>query len=354
MSTSLRAESTTREEQAATWAVRLADGELSPAHQAELRAWLDIDPANASALDEIVGVWRAVEEHGAAPQMMAMREAALASARRSLRGNRMPPTRRTVWGLLAATLVLAVGGTGLWAWNLPDTYRTSVGERRTIMLEDGSKLSLDGATEVEVLYRGDRRRLKLDSGRAKFEVAKDSLRPFSVSAGDKMVVATGTAFSVERVGDQVRVVLYEGSVALLRKQPYGKARAMIVGAQSASAEAALTPGREAVMTLAATGQAADTAMVTTVDPVRSLAWERGRLVFEDEPLRIALERMNRYAQTPLALADVGLGDTRISGVFVAGDTQSMVQGLDAAFQISARRDGDTLVLFRRGADAPPD
>src|SRR3546814_14684556 len=44
---------------------------------------------------------------------------------------------------------------------------------------------------------------------------KDPLRPFSVAAAGKIVVATGTEFSVELLGRETRVILYEGHVAVL-------------------------------------------------------------------------------------------------------------------------------------------
>jgi hypothetical protein len=66
-----------------------------------------------------------------------------------------------------------------------------------------------------VRMSGKQRELTLVRGRAKFDVAKDPLRPFTVVAGDKIVVATGTSFSVEMVGKDVRVLLYHGRVSVL-------------------------------------------------------------------------------------------------------------------------------------------
>ena len=45
--------------------------------------------------------------------------------------------------------------------------------------------------------------LRLESGRAAFDVAKDAQRPFSVAVGDRVVVATGTEFSVEKVNREI-------------------------------------------------------------------------------------------------------------------------------------------------------
>jgi transmembrane sensor len=76
--------------------------------------------------------------------------------------------------------------------------------------------------------------------------------------------------------------------------------------------------------------------LVAADLGRSLAWEGGELVFNDEPLVRALERVNRYAETPVTLGDPAAGQVRVSGVFNAGDTAAFVEGVTAAFPLSAR------------------
>jgi transmembrane sensor len=341
-----------RAEQAAIWAVRLAEREALAEQQEELQAWLDADPLNSAALEEITAAWRTMEHYAGATQMMAMREAALSSARRSLRRReRRRSPSEIVWALVAATLLLMVTGAGVWAWLTPRTYETGVGERRVVALSDGSKLSLDGATVVQVRYTSENRQLWLGRGRAKFEVAHNPLRPFSVVAGDKIVVATGTAFSVELVARQVRVVLYEGHVALLEQPRQDAPHPITVRVGQQSAEQLLTPGREMVLAdHPVSQQAAQTATVTVTvtaaDPVRSLSWEAGMMVFDDEKLGVVVDRMNRYADKPLIIGDAAAANLRISGVFRAGDTEALVQGLAAAFGVQARASPEAITLFK--------
>ncbi|MGH1559312.1 FecR family protein [Caulobacter segnis] len=203
---------------AAEWCVRLSEGDLTQAEQQDLDAWFAADPVHRELLDDAVTAWRAVDEQASHPGMIALRGEALNDLRRAQRrrwGSR-PGRRAAVWSAAAAVVAaVALGGALAWRASLPDVYRTTEGERRIVELADGSRASLDADTVLKVRYDGDRRRLWLEQGRAKFAVAKDPLRPFSVAAGGKLVVATGTTFSVERVADQMRVVLYEGHVAVL-------------------------------------------------------------------------------------------------------------------------------------------
>jgi transmembrane sensor len=344
----LRSAAEDRTERAATWAARLAEGLVLPSEQAEFQAWLDADPRNGAALDGIIVAWRTVEAYAASAPVVALREAALASARRSLRRRQNPLFRpQLAWALAAACLILVVALGAAWLVYTPRAYETGVGERRVVALRDGSKLSLDAATVVKVRYTRDKRQLWLERGRARFEVARNPLRPFSVSAGDEVVVATGTAFSVELVKKQVRVVLYEGHVMLLDRAGGEARRTVTVGGRRLAADELLAPGRELILPAVETAQSAPKAsVVATLDPVRSLSWEAGQLVFEDEPLDVVVERMNRYAATPLVVADTPTGDLRISGVFRAGDTEALVQGLSAAFGVKSRKGPDGIVLSK--------
>lgn len=345
-------------EAAALWAMRLAESELTAEQQAEFDAWLDADPRHGELLEEIMGAWRSVDRYASAEPMTALRQQALASAGRSMRrGKRSFMPRELVGGLIAAGLLLAIGGGVLWARLTPQTYETGLGERRVVALKDGSKISLDADTVVKVRYSSDKRLLWLDRGRAKFDVAKDALRPFSVTAADKMVVATGTAFSVELINAQVRVVLYEGHVAVLKREPQDgtdAARATPVEVGSAPADRLLTPGRELVMPDRSPAQLApEAAMLEPADPERSLSWEGGLLVFIDEPLDIVVQRMNRYAAKPLAVGDAATGRLKISGVFRAGDTESLVQGLALGFGVQARPSSERTALYAGAARARP-
>src|SRR5690606_7958887 len=158
---------------AAPWCQTLADGPLLPDDQQGFDGWM-ADPRNSSAFDEAVRVWRAADQVAALPEVVGVRSQALESYRRASgrRWRRRLPGRRTWIGAIAATLALAL--VGVWALKpLPETYETGQGERQIAMLGDGTRLSLDADTRVEVRLRNARRDLTLVRGRAKFDVAHD-------------------------------------------------------------------------------------------------------------------------------------------------------------------------------------
>lgn len=319
--------------EAAAWRLRMAEGPLTPAEDAALAAWLAADPRHPAAFDAAVCVWDAAGDEAQAPEMVVLRGAAIESARRAAatRWRRGVAPRLAA---IAAVLVVAIFAAAS-LFGVPKVYRTGVGERELVVLSDGSRLSLDADTFVLARFSSHRRELSLLRGRARFAVAKDPLKPFAVKSGGRTVVALGTEFSVERLGGQVRVVLYEGKVSVL-----DRAAPVPVGAGRQPADAVLKPGSELVMA------DASPAKLASIDPVRSLSWEAGQLIFDDEPLASAIERVNRYSDEKLAVADSAAGRVLVSGVFTAGDTDAFVDGVAGVFPVRARsEDGQTVLSF---------
>jgi len=332
-----------RDEQAALWCLSLAEGELDSADRAAFDKWV-ADPDNARAFEEAAKVWNATDQAAELPELIHMRSAALESFRHAnhRRWTRRVQPRWYWWSSLAAALLVALLTAAL-LYTPTKAYKTGIGERQVAMLADGSKLSLDADTEVDVRLGRNRRDLTLVRGRGKFDVAKDPLRPFAVTAGDKMVVATGTSFSVELLDKKVHVLLYEGHVAVLDKQndkPVPQ-RARTVG--GGPADQALSPGRELV---ASADTVSSGATVHEADLQHSLSWEAGQLSFDDEPLASAVERMNRYSTQKLVLADPRLADTRVDGVFTAGDVNAFVEAVTALNSIRVERSDSEITLRR--------
>lgn len=326
-------------EEASEWRMREAEAPLSNEERTALDAWLDASEANRTAYARVEVAWSAVADAASEPELVAMRGQAFEAARRAggIRWARTSLSTRARIVSLAAVLLIAIFAGGAWLYWAPRSYETGLGERRVVALEDGSRVSLDAATEVRVRFSGSRRELWLEHGRAKFDVARDPLRPFSVTAQDRTVVATGTSFSVELLNEEVRVVLYEGAISVLERAPDGAPPRPVAIAGHVGA---LAPGQE-LITTNITGAIAETA---AVDPVRSLSWEAGQLSFDDEPLPTAIARMNRYASRPLRIGDPFVSGLRVSGVFRAGDTDAFIEGVSAVLPVRAEGSEEDIAL----------
>jgi transmembrane sensor len=310
-----------RLEAASAWCIRLAERTVSDRVRREFEAWLSEDAENARAFAQVARTWQSFGVPQSPPELLAMRRDALERFHSAQACARVrAPTRRMFAGFAAAAVAAVAVFVAVGLEEAPRSFETGLGERRVVALEDGSSISLDSQTRVEVRYSDERRELRLVGGRAKFSVAHDAARPFAVTAANRTVVATGTQFSVELLRANVHVILYEGGVDVLKDSDVARA--------SETARVRLQPGRELIASLED-----DTHAVREADLESSLAWEAGQIAFDDEPLTIAVERMNRYSAATLQVGDAAAGRIRISGTFAAGDTDAFVEGIASIFPV---------------------
>jgi transmembrane sensor len=338
-----------REEQAGEWCVRVAEGSLDPQSQAAFDRWRASDAANAAAFDRALEIWGGLQAIASQPEIIAQRALALDAMRRANQ-KRWSVRMTRDWArplAVAASLLLALTIGVTWLAARPQTYATAVGERRAILLADGSHLSLDADSRVSVNYHQDRRILKLLKGRAKFVVARDPQRPFAVEAAGRTAIATGTAFSVEMVNRQLGVIVYEGRVVVAPNVVRDRRDLLATKARPGPGATLLAPGQQL---LADQGQGqSGPARVSKADVTRSLVWEAGQLEFVDEPLALAVARMNRYSVEKLVIGDDKAGALEVNGVFNAGDSAAFVEAIAAAYPIRSERSGGETVLHSAGS-----
>lgn len=297
--------------EAAAWRVRLseADAESSEAFE----TWLAADSLNAAAWQRVGAAWDQFDDNPAAPELITLRHAALREAERFGR-SRWRSDGKTIKYAAAAIIALCAAAWGAIAWiERPIDYTTEMGERRIITLSDGSQVTLDSASELKVRYTEHARRLELLRGQARFEVAHDLMRPFTVQAGTRTVVATGTDFDVDLSQSQLLVTLIRGHVE-------------VTGGTHA---VDLNPGEQFVQTPAAASKRGHVAIG------RILAWENGQLIFDNEPLASVVARVSRYSSVSVSIADEKVAATRISGVFRTGDIAGFVDTVTRYLPVEA-------------------
>ena len=159
------------------------------------------------------------------------------------------------------------------------------------------------------------------------------MRP-RVTAGSETVIAVGTSFNVERLGPKVVVTLIQGHIVIKGAPspdtPLAKPRPAV----------SLNAGQEMI------ASADLSPVVSTANLQVATAWESGKLVFRDESLAEAVERVNRYTDKPITVAPDVAG-IRINGVFNAGDVGSFVSGVTGYFPVQATTDANNNIVLER-------
>lgn len=309
--------------------------------------WLKAEPAHRQAYDEVTKSWEIAAVAAADASVVQMRTGAL-----MFRPEREQRDYSRLWGALATALLVLIAFTGAWQMypgllgSAGDVaanrdrivFRTSVGQRAKATLEDGSTVVLNTNSVLEVSYTRTRRDLRLVSGQALFEVAKDAARPFVVAARDRQIVAVGTEFEVLLDGNDVRVALLEGKV---RVQPLTSGSETRDGkGRKDEAATVLHPGEQ--LLVRKTGAVA----IKPADVERLISWTTGRVRFDNTPLSEAVTEMNRYSGTPIVIADPAIADMRISGAFRTGQSRSFAEAISEAFPVEAEVKPESIRLRR--------
>ena len=312
-----------RRQEAAAWFSRLNQRRVSTDDVHAFAAWRR-SPANAEAYAKVERLWDSAGVLASDPAIERMVENAARP-----KGSRRPS--RPLGYLAAAGAGAAVIVCALVGWNLlqAPTYRTDVGERRTVTLSDGSSVTLDTASRIAVRISRDRRSIDLIEGQAMFDVVRDPSRPFTVSAGAVEVRALGTRFDVRRLNGGARVVLAEGRVA-------------VSDARTTGADWTLNPGQPVVTTRS-------TPRVESVDVATATSWTTGRLIFDQLPLAEAVAEMNRYSKVQLELESSRFGEIPVSGAFDAGDMDGFAAALADLYPVTIRRADGRLIVSERPA-----
>jgi transmembrane sensor len=300
---------------AAHWHAKLSSAELSVTQYMEFEAWHAASPDHASAFRALQTGFAVLAHHGADPAVMTLRSEALRRARDIGLSRRRPLIPRWPAYALATAACLVVVATVLLN-NAPghwQMYTAPAGERRIVTLTDGSVVTLDENTRLRVRYSNQRRSLELINGQARFQVAHDASRPFTVLADHREVTATGTVFNIDVIDKRLFVTLLEGRVLVDDRHPGRRSGAL--------GHVALAKGQAFIADAAgervtALGRAED-----------ATAWANGKLVFNNVALSDAAVRVNRYVHRKIVLSDASVGGLRISGVFNTGDSDAFVEGV---------------------------
>jgi transmembrane sensor len=293
------------DDRAAEWAVEAAYGELSAEGRLELEAWLAADRRHRGAYARARAVFLVMEDAvvGGRPATPALSLVDAAQASTSARPGPIRQGRRMLFGAALAASLGAFVFVGAYVSRHSD--QPGLAGAHVVTLEDGSVATLPPDARIDVILSADVRRVTLLNGDATFRVAKDEARPFVVRSGEIYAQATGTIYSVARVGlrgGTVKVV--EGSVLVWPGDERERAVLLRAG-ETLTLDPPAPPPRPVP------DKAASKAPSRPSAPTQ--------IALDDTPIRVAVARLNRVNGTKIVLADPAIGDIRIVGLFKADD-----------------------------------
>jgi transmembrane sensor len=255
-----------------------------------------------------------------------------------------PQRKRVRWPLAAAAAValaavgLIAGRSQIERWLAPE-YITTVGEQRSITLEDGSVVELNSQSHVRAHFQDDLRAIELLEGEAIFRVSKDPKRPFRVRTGSTDIVAVGTAFNVKASDSRTVVTVLEGRVRVNQREAAERSAAATARAVS---EFELAVGDQLIL-----ARAQPAVRIALRDTEKVTSWTERRLIFEDTPLFAAAAEFARYSPRTIHIEDAAVAERKINGVFDATDPASLAEFLSGDETLNVRSDANGWIVSAR-------
>jgi len=297
--------------QAASWLMLMQEAPLLPAQQRELERWRRASAEHERAWQR---AQRLLTRLGSLPPTLAKQTLDRPTGRRAvLRG-----------------LLLLIGAAPLswWAWRsgIGNDYQTSVGERQHARLADGTQITLNSDSAVDVLFNSAQRLLHLRRGEVYIATAADP-RPLMVQTQQGQLRALGTRFSVRQLADETLLAVYEGAVQVRPEH-----------ASVAPGENIIRAGQQVRFSRERMGLIEEARETT-------LAWRNGLLVADDMPVRLWAHELMRYTDQQLE-CDPALGELRVSGTFPIDDLPLALAMLAQTYTLQVRRTGRQVFISR--------
>ncbi|MHC8372000.1 FecR domain-containing protein [Pseudomonas sp. MDT1-85] len=294
-------------EEAADWLIRMSESELSDTERAEWECWKVSTPQRSRA-------WSRAQllqtKLGGLPPSLAM----------SALDRPSSPERRAALGKLA--MILAILPAGWGSWKLAESqqwsadYHTAIGQQRELALADGSKITLNTDTAIDVLFDANQRLIHLREGEILVQTATDissMARPFLVSTRQGRMQALGTRFTVRELQPRTHLVVLEGAVKV-----------------------ELAENRQSTPLIVNAGQRTDFSSHTfgqlSVADRYVGAWTQGMLMADKMRLADFVAELMRYRRGFVRL-DPALADLRISGAYPISDSQRTLNMLAQTYPI---------------------
>lgn len=301
-------------ETALSWLSVLHD-QPTVAEQMRFSRWLKADPAHAQAYAQAQVMWEMTEEPAAklAGEDAVALEALLKAmdAPRPAGRSRQPLMRWSAGLAIAACLVLMVSvGLGVqpqrWIDDFGADYVSAPGQVRSVMLADGSQVTLDADSAVAVHFTPGERHVELRRGAAFFQVTHTG-EPFVVEGGKGETRVLGTQFEVRLQPGGAQVTVLSGRVGV--KANADKPQQILTAGQRVSYDRTHTRDP------------------SVVDSENELAWRQGWLNYYRTPLAQVIDDLSRYYPGRIVVLNDRLAAKTVSGSFPSKDPLAVLAAL---------------------------
>lgn len=249
----------------------------------------------------------------------------------------MSPIRRSSWipwTIAAAVLILvSLGATVFQQAILYRTYATAFGETQLIPLTDGSKVTLNANSSLQVPRFGfgsDTREVFL-KGEANFSI-------IHTHDDQRFIVHTDSAFQVEVLGTEFTVFARpRGTKVVLNK---GKVKVQYQSVNEKPQQLMMKPGD-----LVSLDQKGKLHLQQVQHPENYAAWKNRRFVFENTSLTEINDMLQENYGLKVEIKSEALLHQTLTGSFQASTADELLQAISQILEINVIRQDSNVILI---------
>lgn len=303
---------------------RVLSGEADSSDLAGLESWVKKSGENRKVLEQYRTLWEKTGDVKAVDEINIEEEWAHFKVSRKSRS--LSPFTR-VAAAAAVLIILAVSS--LLTYNSLHFEKVkALAEVNEVRLPDGSQAILYPGSGIKYRksFRGDSRKVKLD-GEAFFNVKRDTLRTFSVSAGDMLVEVLGTSFNVEAhpASGIYNVIVEKGRVA-------------VSNADDKNISAILTPGEKATFT-----ESGKSILKSVNQDLNFNAWRTNNIVFENSGLDIIASTLSKVFLKDI-IFEGEASEQSLTATFEDKSLEYILETIEATLDITIDNKEDKIII----------
>ena len=330
-------------------------GDISLEEQSLLDVWTSQSPENEKLFKEVEKDWQLTEQYEAPTdievdvvadfkllqQRIQQEENIVKTVQDNVRIahqpigkvvglNRKKSSSRWIGWAAAAAVALAVG---FWftaqSTVAPSNLlaaNTKYKEQKTVTLADGTKVWLNGNSQLRypANFTGEHRMVQL-TGEAFFEVTKNPNQPFIIATNKSKVTVLGTSFNVRAITAEnvTEVVVKTGKVRFEN--------------QEGDKQVELTPNEKGRY-----NAVDNTIEESAEEDMNEIAWQSGRLLFKNTPLKEVLADLNKQFAVDIKLSNTNLNTCEYSSIEKTTDGITVIlQAIANEFDMEVKPLGNT-------------
>ena len=309
-------------EVAMDWFVKIRSTSMSPTERRRFDSWYQADPLHVELYNEIATFWEGPDFNDALSTFELSPDVKQLLVSRDLSARRFHYLPSLFAMAASVFLIMLIYQPNMSCWQAD--YCTAMGEIKTVTLNDGSHITLNSASAVQVSLSSSLRQVKLKQGAAFFDVKRDAQHPFLVTARYSNTLVLGTRFVVKEGHFNDNVTVLSGVVEVSRNHQ----NPVILNANDS-----ITVDSEQINE------------IENTPTLKVTSWINGAATFDNATLSEVITEIGHYRRGSIIIKNNTLKSLKVSGRFDILNTDNALKSLQETLSLRVYRLTPWLVLI---------